>query len=82
MRMLTVPLTPEQAEKMQAALDKGAYASDAEIVREALRLWEEREAFRTSEIERLKRAYEDGKASGEPEPVDPLAFLSAVKARR
>lgn len=82
MRTLTVSLTPKQADRMKAAVDSGSYASNSEIVRDALRLWEQREEVRSLEIEQLKRAYDEGKASGAPEEIDPEAFLKELKAER
>jgi antitoxin ParD1/3/4 len=37
--MLTVSISPEQANQMRAAVDSGDYASGSQVVREALRLW-------------------------------------------
>lgn len=82
MRTLTVSLTPKQADLLKAAVDSGDYASNSEIVREALRLWEQREETRTLEIEHLRRAYVEGKASGEPLDIDPSEFLDELKAER
>jgi len=82
MRTLTVSLTPKQAARLQDAVDGGGYASNSEIVREALRLWEQREELRTLELERLKRAYDEGMASGDGRDVDRAAFLRALKAER
>jgi len=82
MRTLTVSLTPHQAARIQSAIDGGGYASNSEIVREALRLWEQREELRSLELEHLKQAYADGKASGEGQNVDPVAFLKGLKAER
>ncbi|CAN7374170.1 ribbon-helix-helix domain-containing protein [Mesorhizobium caraganae] len=82
MRTLTVSLTPKQAARLQDAVDGGGYASNSEIVREALRLWEQREELRTLELERLKRAYDEGMASGDGQDVDRAAFLRALKAER
>jgi len=39
MPMLTVSISPEQANQMRAAVDSGNYASASQVVREALRLW-------------------------------------------
>lgn len=39
MPMLTVSISPEQADLMRAAIDSGDYASGSQVVREALRLW-------------------------------------------
>jgi antitoxin ParD1/3/4 len=82
MRTLTVSLTPQQSARMKAAIEKGGYASNSEIVRDALRLWEQREDIRALELEQLKRAYSDGKASGGGEDVDPATFLKGLKAER
>ena len=80
MRTLTVSLTPQQAQLMQQAVESGGYASNSEVVRDALRLWEQREDLRALEMERLKRAYQEGMASGEGRPADPAEFLAGLKA--
>jgi antitoxin ParD1/3/4 len=82
MRTLTVSLTPKQAARLQDAVDGGNYASNSEVVREALRLWEQREELRVLELAHLKRAYDEGMASGEGQEVDRTAFLRALKAER
>lgn len=85
MRTLTVSLTPHQAAQMQSAVESGGYASNSEIVRDALRLWEQREEIRRMEMGRLKKAYDEGMASGEGREVDAgtlLAELNAEARRR
>jgi antitoxin ParD1/3/4 len=66
MRPLTISLSPQQLTRLSQAVDSGAYASNSEVVREALRLWEQREELRGLEIARLKQAYSEGLASGDP----------------
>jgi antitoxin ParD1/3/4 len=66
MRPLTISLSPQQLTRLSQAVDSGAYASNSEVVREALRLWEQREQLRELEIARLKQAYAEGLASGDP----------------
>jgi len=80
MRTLTVSLTPHQAAKMQSAIESGGYASNSEIVRDALRLWEQREEVRQMELARLKKAYDEGMASGEGRTVDADTLLAELKA--
>lgn len=80
MRTLTVSLTPHQAALMQSAVKKGGYASNSEIVRDALRLWEQRKEIRQMELERLKKAYDEGMVSGEPREVNVDALLADLKA--
>lgn len=64
MPTLTISLSEQQISRIQQAIETGAYASDSEVVREALRLWEQREEIRALETARLKQAYEEGLASG------------------
>jgi antitoxin ParD1/3/4 len=64
MRPLTISLSPQQIARLQAAVDRGDYASTSEVVRDALRLWDLQEEMRALEIARLKAAYEEGLASG------------------
>ncbi|TGT61339.1 type II toxin-antitoxin system ParD family antitoxin [Mesorhizobium sp. M00.F.Ca.ET.170.01.1.1] len=80
MRTLTISLTPKQAARLQEAVDGGGYASNSEIVREALRLWEYREELRALELAQLRQAYDEGIASGEGQEIDRAAFLRALKA--
>ena len=74
-------LSPEQAARIQRAVDTSGDPTDGQIVREALRLWEQRAEVRAIELETLKREYAEGKASGEPEEVDPVEFLKELKAK-
>ncbi len=80
MRTLTVSLTPHQAAMMQTAVENGGYASNSEIIRDALRLWEQREEVRRMELARLKKAYDEGMASGEGREVNADTLLSELKA--
>jgi len=80
MKTLTVSLSPRQVARLQDAVDSGAYASNSEVVRDALRLWEQREEIRQLEIARLKRAYDEGMASGEGREVDAKTLIAELKA--
>ncbi|MBN9072551.1 MAG: type II toxin-antitoxin system ParD family antitoxin [Rhizobiales bacterium] len=81
-RPITVSVTPEQAAAMQNAVQRGAYASSSEIVREGLRLWERQQEIRAAELAHLKRAYEEGMASGEGRAFDAAALLSLFRDER
>lgn len=63
-------------------VESGRYASASEVMRDSLRLLEQREEIRALELENLRREYAEGKASGEPREVDPVAFLTELKAER
>lgn len=81
MRTLTVSLTPKQAERLKQAVETGDYASNSEVVRDALRLWEQREEVRAADLARLKQAYAEGIASGVADgDIDTL--LAELQAER
>ena len=80
MKTLTVSLSPHQVARLHSAVETGQYASNSEVVRDALRLWEQREEVRQAELGRLKWAYDDGMASGEGRALDPKAMLAELKA--
>ncbi|MDX2131515.1 MAG: type II toxin-antitoxin system ParD family antitoxin [Planctomycetota bacterium] len=60
---LNVSLTPQLARKVAARVKGGAYASASEVVREALRALDEREAIRRAELRRLRSLLDQGEAS-------------------
>lgn len=80
MKTLTISLSPQQVTRLHDAVQSGAYASNSEVVRDALRLWEQREEIRLLEIRRLKKAYDEGMASGEGREVDAKTLLAELKA--
>lgn len=63
-------------------VDSGRYASASEVMRDSLRLLEQREETRAIELESLRREYAEGKASGEPVEIDPQEFIRGLKAER
>ena len=73
---LTVALPGRMAKAVRKAVTAGEYASSSEVVRDALRLWEGRREMRGRDINLLRRAWDDGKASGRAGPLD-LARLIA-----
>lgn len=81
MRPLTISLSQKQLARLGKAVESGAYASNSEVVREALRLWEQREEIRELELSRLKKAHAEGIASGEPVELTVDELLSRIKAK-
>ena len=67
---VSVALTGEQVAALEAAVEAGEYATTGEIVREALRDWQFKQELRRKEVERLRRLWDEGKASGPAEPLD------------
>lgn len=82
MKTLTISLSQRQISRLQQAVASGSYASNSEVMRDALRLWEQRQELRELEINRLKRAYDDGMASGDARAVDANSLLAELKAER
>ncbi|GJE72931.1 type II toxin-antitoxin system ParD family antitoxin [Methylorubrum podarium] len=60
----------------------GRYASASEVVRDGLRLMEEREQTRAAKLEALRRDIQDGIDSGPAEPLDMDAIKAEARARR
>lgn len=81
MRTMTISLSPQQASRIQQAVETGDYASNSEVIREALRLWEQREEIRLLELAKLKQAYAAGMASGEGRVVSADGLLKEFKHR-
>ena len=81
-RKLTVDIDPQTAERMHRAIAAGDYDSDSDVVRAALDLWAERREQHAQDDAALRKAYEDGVASGEAVAIDRVAFLAGVKAAR
>ena len=67
---MNVSLTPELEALVQEKVATGRYASASEVVREALRLLEQRDRAATEETAWLRKAWQEGLDSGPPAPVD------------
>lgn len=52
---ITVTMPEEMAAKLRAAVEAGGYATTSEIVREALRDWDEDQERKRAGIEKLKQ---------------------------
>ena len=73
---LSIALTPEMASLVRGAVESGEYASNSEVVREALRAWEQRRALQQQDVEELRRLWAEGLASG----AGRFADIEALKA--
>jgi antitoxin ParD1/3/4 len=79
---MTVVFPEPMAAKIRAAVATGEYASTSEVVREAVRLWNGHRQLRQEEIEALRRAWDDGKASGIAGRLDMKAIIREAKAEK
>ncbi len=67
---ISVALTGPQLAALKAVVASGEYATTSEVVREAVRDWQMKRQLRQEDIERLRRLWDEGKASGDAGPVD------------
>ncbi|KFL31948.1 hypothetical protein JP75_06005 [Devosia riboflavina] len=82
MKTLTISVDDETEKLLERAVAGGRFASDSEVIREALELWEKRKTAEAAEVEWLRREIQAGFDSGEPKPLDREAFFAEVKSRR
>ena len=74
---MNISLTPQLEELVKKKVESGRYGSASEVMREALRLLEERDRFQVMRIEELKAEIKKGLESGEPTPLN----IQEIKAR-
>jgi antitoxin ParD1/3/4 len=66
---LSIALTEELARDIEAAVASGDYSTASEVVRDALRAWKRERGDRAAAVRRLRELWDEGLASGEPEPM-------------
>lgn len=74
---MNISLTPQLEELVKRKVDSGLYVSASEVMREALRLLEERDRLKAMRLEELRAEIKKGLDSGEATPLD----IGAIKAR-
>jgi antitoxin ParD1/3/4 len=79
---MNVSLTPELEKFVAAKVDSGRYTSASEVVREALRLLEEHDRSRASQIAAFNKELSHRLASlDRGESVDPAAARKRIQAK-
>ena len=76
-QQMNVSLTHELEELVRHKVESGRYLSASEVMREALRLLEERDKLQEFRREELRKEIRKGLDSGSAEPLD----MEAVKAK-
>ncbi len=74
---MNISLTPQLEELVKRKVESGLYGSASEVMREALRLLDERDRLQAMRIEELRAEIKKGLESGEPTPLD----VKVIKAR-
>ena len=80
MATTSVSLTDHHKQLIEQQIASGRYASTADVIREGLRLVEDRELKREVALAELDRLVEAADASGAPMPFDEAA-IESIKAR-
>ena len=63
---MNVSLSPQLEAMVKDKVASGRYTSASEVVREALRLMEQRDQLSAMRLQQLQQDIQDGLASGEP----------------
>lgn len=74
---MNVSLTPQLEELVKKKVDSGLYGSASEVMREALRLLDERDRIHAMRLEELRAEIQKGLDSGEATPLN----IEDIKAR-
>jgi len=78
---MNVSLTPKLEGFVKAKVKTGDYNNASEVIREAVRLLQERDAGRKIELAALRRAIRDGEKSGSPVPWHPESVKHQARKR-
>lgn len=78
---MNVSVPAPLAEVVRQAVEAGDYASDGEVVCEALRQWEARRQLRSRDAETLADRWDAGKASGQAGVLDIKRLISEERAK-
>jgi antitoxin ParD1/3/4 len=86
---LSITLPAEMAEMIRSKVEGGAYASNSEVIREALRFWHDREVTKTQRLDEIRNQIAE--SINDPRPSLPAGEVrqrlkklhaKSVKARR
>lgn len=79
---MNINLTPQLEEMVRQKVVSGLYTSASEVVREALRLMQEKDQLRVARLGQLRQAIQDGLDSGPAAEWDPNEIKRAGRAKR
>lgn len=82
---MNISLTPELESYVKQKVAEGMYSSVSEVMREALRLLEERDALKAMKLESLRRDIQEGIDEldrGEGTPLDMKAIKAKARAMK
>jgi antitoxin ParD1/3/4 len=67
---LSITLPADMARMVRDKVEGGAYASNSEVIREALRVWQEREAVKAHRMEEIREKIADSVNDPRPSLTD------------
>ena len=79
---MNINLTPQLEEMVRQKVNSGLYTSASEVVREALRLMEEKDQLRAAKLEQLRQDIQEGLASGPATAWDAADIKRRGRAKR
>jgi len=82
---MNISLTPQLESYIKQKVDTGMYHSVSEVVREALRLLEDRDSMKSAKLQALRQDINQGLAEldqGMGQPVDVDALKAEARKRR
>ena len=79
---MNINLTPQLEELVRQKVESGRYTSASEVVREALRLMEEKDQFREARLGQLRQDIQKGLDSGPSVAWSAADIKAAGRARR
>lgn len=79
---MNVNLTPHLEDMVRQKVNSGLYTSASEVVREALRLMDERDSLRAAKLEQLRQDIRAGLNSGPAADWNPEQVKREARARR
>ena len=79
---ININLTPQLEEMVRQKVTSGMYSSASEVVREALRLMDEKDQLRAAKLSQLQQEIQEGLDSGPAIAWDPDEVKRAGRARR
>ena len=82
MSTMNISLTPQLEKLVQDRVKSGRYTSASEVIREALRLMDERDRLLEAKFDQLRQDIREGLDSGPAAPWDPEEIKRAGRARR
>ena len=78
---ISIALTQEMAAVVREAVESGEYASNSEVIRDALRDWKLKRTLQQQQIDELRRLWEAGLRSGPAGPLDMPAIKQEARRR-